>query len=1613
MGSDPPKAGDNNKSALVSAQSALMENYTTPSLPVSGGSYMCTSYAPVDGSAPQVHAFVIDTDDKQTVWHYQEDPASFTGWAVEDTGLRGSSTEQLVAGYDDKGLVLFRLSTSLVVFYMRAVPIGKKGRVTFLESKWTNIGAFPSGHSTTNRVLSLGPDMRLYAGWERTSGSNNHLVWEIDWSKTKNNWTQLEMSNGHKHFYTLKGGDHCVYASVADDKGKNYYINRWKDNAWKTIWSSSKNKSEQLEVTTLPQQKNCIGVYSRESTKRLYWQSYDTSTKKTTHTELMDSKDIIDFTVVQGETSEFEKIFAVTEDNLLYSVSYNGTEFSVPIQVGASATAIIGASFAGETNHAAMFYSHTSGNLVEMTQSSDDAFHRTHVTIEPEEATEDAHSSRGVTAGYHLGSPVVFSMKDSTSSPHIHRFTANSEADVLKHYWTQDESGFPKGNIPSSIWTTTSKAGRLVLFCEDDTGVVWVCTFGEPAGWQSLGSGPSGGVSKVFSAGLVNDVVTLMSVVTFATETKVYNVHVVGDDFGKWEQATSNDHGSATSVSVGKNSHADGFFTNSKNGGIYFYELGTLTSQQTYSKGTKYDTVYATPVSRDEVIAESSQILHYVTPLEDVRISERTFAPGKLSMYYNAADQLQLLDTYVSTTFTWRMTMTSPGVFSAAMLVASGSTDPIGLSDDLIFGRDTKAYKPVQFQRMTHGANPTYSVPRIKQKTGESNEGTLTRFASWNINFMVTDKNGAGVANTKVSYKPVEDDVVLRVNGKLVSIGQSDPEMVAYTNARGVVNVMSVADSLHCPVFEVWTDLHTDLHNEATSVMEPNNEEQLYLSKVSLKDLTDATIHDPEDNGVNGEEGDGEREKLFPPNQEGLDDDFVLGLHATVNAGKQSTDITNAYDLSSITSRNSRGTILHSTTHARAHEIRRLDPKTCEKTSFHIEYTTSSTGVKGVKYEALPQDEVSKLIDEMPGVPFTGTYGELMASANSKFVDVTHTAFCDEDESKKKGFFKKGLKAGVTFLVDGVHKVWKGVIEFVEDVMSAAQSLFAHLGVLFKRLFEWLGSFFAWKDILNTSNLIQLHINTYGNNAEKAFKKMGERFDDSIDTIKKKFEGGLPEEYNEKMEEAVGDTADDSLANANDVNQDVGDPGRSEQDKNKTVYGTDPQATWLTDVFTGVAPNMEVGDLFDADEETTELLGQMMTETTPAMKAATEGQEDNQADMAAQMDQKGTSFSFKDFIHNMKDFVANAVLDQTKAAGDSFFKLGGKLMHNFIKMLNKKIKIPIISTLWKTIITRSRDNPDGDDLTILSLISLLGAIPATLSYKLMCFVKTRKIYAPVVATADDIKSRKYQVALDEVTANLNAIVWDKPNTKPKTTRKQVTDTDTDSDDDSVQIVGFIFGAAYSIFYGIMGVTDSIDAATKVPLVDGMPTKTLTFCFWFQWSLMIAAQVVSDPRWVSAEGVIGYQIDSLMEVAEFVAWVTSMPFIFVAWWGWMEYPRPVSDKEMASMMFALGMAHTMGYFFVGFVECFQIDWSDSSQWPKSTFGMKCAQNFLTSFGEATWVLRSGASKTLRAPAPEPGSKTGAIFTLLVWETVSFEAPFLLSLIRTAQDFHLWRTHRVAA
>lgn len=73
------------------------------------------------------------------------------------------------------------------------------------------------------------------------------------------------------------------------------------------------------------------------------------------------------------------------------------------------------------------------------------------------------------------------------------------------------------------------------------------------------------------------------------------------------------------------------------------------------------------------------------------------------------------------------------------------------------------------------------------------------------------------------------------------------------------------------------------------------------------------------------------------------------------------------------------------------------------------------------------------------------------------------------------------------------------------------------------------------------------------------------------------------------------------------------------------------------------------------------------------------------------------------------EYLANAILSAVKNAIDSIFKIVGICIKGIWSLLNTKIEIPLISTVFSTVV-------DGEDLTVINLVCILGAVPANLIY---------------------------------------------------------------------------------------------------------------------------------------------------------------------------------------------------------------------------------------------------------------------------------------------------------
>eukprot|EP01061_Rhynchopus_euleeides_P004882 TRINITY_DN14080_c0_g1_i2.p1 TRINITY_DN14080_c0_g1~~TRINITY_DN14080_c0_g1_i2.p1 ORF type:complete len:700 (+),score=143.20 TRINITY_DN14080_c0_g1_i2:59-2101(+) len=631
-----PPVGDDNAVDKVSAQSLLMENYTEPSHTVTGVKSVVAAYLPVEGEAPRVHVFTVGTDGDSWVQHYQQDPLSFTGWSVEDVQGVGSVQPaskhivQLQVGVDSGNrLVLYCLTDKDSVYYIYSDQSTEvnTNHPTFRSSVWNSLSSFPStSYSSKNQQISLGPDGTLWAGRE-LSGGDGGQVYQVE----TGGW--VKRAKSHKHFYTVTGVDDVsCYASLSSSDGKTNYIKKYHPNADTVdMWRGTDTWSEQICKSTL-QIKDHECLYTRNSDGFLYLCKLNTSSGKTEKTVAMiPGIAIKDFTVVMSPNSgevpdepDYEQIIAVGTDGKVWMVSFDGTVGSIQLQIGGGSDAIVGASYAAAANLASTFYIHeATTNLVELAQSSEESYQRTHMQVPPPVPTSTTSKCSIMTAGLHLSRPFVFTSK--ASNGHTHRFIQDNAADERRELFNLEEE-----EVRNAVQfeTVTLADGTLTVFLVDDDSKVWQISYGHGDTWTSLGKFDNASklTTKVVRAGLVNGVVKLLAVCYSTSKSDynaVYQIELEGSDRGKWTPATENDQGYATDASFGGSSKGDGFYVNSESKGVYFYKLGRATSKTSFQTKTKFTAVYGTPTQTNEFLGTVTDKL-YDLPLLPGGIHNKT-----------------------------------------------------------------------------------------------------------------------------------------------------------------------------------------------------------------------------------------------------------------------------------------------------------------------------------------------------------------------------------------------------------------------------------------------------------------------------------------------------------------------------------------------------------------------------------------------------------------------------------------------------------------------------------------------------------------------------------------------------------------------------------------------------------------------------------------------------------------------------------------------------------------------------------------------------------------------------------------------------------------------------
>ena len=366
---------------------------------------------------------------------------------------------------------------------------------------------------------------------------------------------------------------------------------------------------------------------------------------------------------------------------------------------------------------------------------------------------------------------------------------------------------------------------------------------------------------------------------------------------------------------------------------------------------------------------------------------------------------------------------------------------------------------------------------------------------------------------------------------------------------------------------------------------------------------------------------------------------------------------------------------------------------------------------------------VAKTMNKTSFVP------QLKAISISGRVTVPLTEALDQSTKISPGnffnFLRMAWDEAEQFLIKSAQELWhfmikiKGeffstVIDTVSAVFEAAEAIFNSIKVFFEDLVAWLGSVFDWNNILRTHEILKYEL-----------KHRVTQYVDSIDTI----QDSIPKIFSD-LEGKLNAWAS------------ITDPGDSigvqEQKSSSVLPGPNsPQADWALQHFkngmssavvVGPASFHESSALDQVLEDLKELISEEKGQIETTIKQVKEQVVDQFSTLTPMQILKKLLGIAGDLILKSSSSIIVKVLDVVK-----------RLTKGALDLLDAPLQIPILSTIYKKIV--------GSDMTLLDVVCLIGAIPVTITYKLVTgqspFPDDSAIDTAMV-TADDMRKARLE-----------------------------------------------------------------------------------------------------------------------------------------------------------------------------------------------------------------------------------------------------------------------------
>lgn len=303
----------------------------------------------------------------------------------------------------------------------------------------------------------------------------------------------------------------------------------------------------------------------------------------------------------------------------------------------------------------------------------------------------------------------------------------------------------------------------------------------------------------------------------------------------------------------------------------------------------------------------------------------------------------------------------------------------------------------------------------------------------------------------------------------------------------------------------------------------------------------------------------------------------------------------------------------------------------------------------------------------------------------------------------------EGVQTAIEVVINSVKYVYSATLKLVEQVFDIVACIFETVGATFAKVFEWLGFIFNWPDILRTHEVINyamLQCKEFVKAANSALRAMAS---DGIayarGTVQSSIDGFITSILGQTTAGAGGTTI-------LQLSQEYGKPSSTSQQ----IAGTNIVLDGFVDNADAAQP---AGGSFSerlqssVTDPVSTLIGQMTQlggddgpiQTSTAFAEAFDYFKSIPAepDKLLQLVAAG--------LLKLLEGIATLCLNLAQSLVNALFDALNNALDALWGLLNEEWKIPFVSALYKKIA--------GNPLSMLDLMSLIVAVPATVVYKLV------------------------------------------------------------------------------------------------------------------------------------------------------------------------------------------------------------------------------------------------------------------------------------------------------